>query len=150
MLKSNLFRFVLIFILLFVVGCGAGDSKKIPAEASINNSLIVGTDVGGNGIWDHLDNHIETNHPGAVNQSTREALIDIAEVGQEFLLAGTKEEAVAAAKKRRIAMKSLWDARADFGDAVDIFYQFQAVLLNTEQRVKRYLENDRKLSGEIF
>ncbi len=139
----------LVFITLLVAGCGGGSSSdnNVPP---VDENVIAGEDTNNNGVWDYLDEYIEKTYPGQENEKLREALKENALVEQEFLLAETKEQAVAAARKRESAISKLGDIYSDWRDTYKTSKNFEKALLNTYERVKKYYENDLKLSGEFF
>ncbi|MFA6458576.1 MAG: hypothetical protein WCV72_04305 [Patescibacteria group bacterium] len=131
----------LVFITLLVAGCGGGDD---------DDNVIAGEDADNNGVWDYLDSYIETTYPGQENENTRKVLVQYAVAQQNFLLAETKEEAIAQARIRTNASACVRCVRDSLGDAIAVKDEFRKTQLNTHARVKRYFENDLKLSGEFF
>lgn len=140
----------LIFVILLIAGCGSDGGSDNNDNPPVDDNVIAGEDLNNNGVWDYLDEYIETTYPGQENENTKKALVQYAIVQQNFLLAETKEEAIAAARIRTNASACVRCVRPNLKDAFFISDELDKAQLNTYARVKRYFENDLKLSGEFF
>jgi hypothetical protein len=122
-------------------------AKPLPIVVAINEGLA-GIDADQDGVRDDVEQYIAETYPDSAK--TRAALMQYARNIQEALLmAEDKEASVELGLKRSGAIECLVYVR-DPEEAIVIFGELRARILNTDERSSAYIKANNHLSGVDF
>lgn len=148
---------VIILIVLLVGAFGFWYLKNIPTfrnQKDLSNSQLSQTsqksiadvDTDGNGVWDYIDTWIRQKYPD--NPNIQKSLSLIAKAIQlEMLNSKYKQTAPQVARQIAYSVKCLFKASPD--DAPQIQTDLMSTILNTDMRMRAYIEGDGQLGGQI-
>lgn len=131
-------------------GNGRVFSRPLPVRILIQEEEgVVGTDSDGNGVWDYIDQYINTKYPGTENQEMRTAARQYARSIQGGLLnADDKQMALQFSSASDRATECIFYLNPE--NAADVLRDLESAILNTETRTKAFFMFSEQSVGEVF
>jgi hypothetical protein len=132
-------------------GKGRVFPRLLPVSIIIKeaNETIGSSDTNTNGVWDYVDQYIDTTYPGIENQGVRSAGRQFARAIQGGLLnAENKGLSIQYASASMRATECMYSRRPQ--DSREILENLEAVILNTKLRSQAFVMFNDQLSGQVF
>ncbi len=172
-------KYLLLLVTLLTAGCLTDEQKiaQLEQEGKLpildRSEDLAGPDENDNGIRDDVDTYIDKEFKPYLDQGiiTQKQFNAIEQVARGFQVAVTTyipEDDQALAKANAMASDKIFSKANDClvyrfwyehpeletkqtnQIKKDTFYRLRAVTMNTEQRVKHYLSQDKYFDGEVF
>lgn len=129
-------------------GKGRVFARPLPVQVLIEDG-VAGADVDGNGVWDYIDQYIDTKYPGAADDQLRSASRQYARAVQGGILnPDSKQMSLQYATDSDRATECVFHLRPD--DANSILADLESAILNTESRSKAFLMFSEQSAGQVF
>jgi hypothetical protein len=125
-------------------------ARPLPVHLLIREEQgVPGPDSDGNGVWDYIDQYINTVFPGTQNASTRSAARQYARAIEGGLLnADNKARAIQFAAASDRATECMYYLRPQ--DAAAAIADLEAAILNTQLRSKTFVMWSEQSAGQVF
>ena len=131
-------------------GQGRVFPRPLPVHVLIRKTAdLVGPDTDGNGVWDYVDQYINSKYPSQNDSNLRAALRQNARALQAGLLhADDKALAMKDGREADRAIACLYFIRRD--DAHSVRSDLQAAILNNPTRSRAYIMWSEQSAGQVF